>query len=259
MIAGHWEFKIASQSDRLLRHCRSHPLPGLGAGMAESTRQRYEALGIDIVLDRHRGLCITPSATADIIVAGALPFEVTGPRGEVIADEYEIEIRIRPGFPGTLPTVYETSKRVPADYYKLAGGALCLGAPTEVRLILRRSPTLLTVVDQFVIPYLFGYSSYLRNGKMPYGELDHGNDGIRKYLAEMFGGTTAAHPEEFLKLASKKKRDANKCPCPCDSGRRLGRCHSRSTNHWRRRIGRHWFRNEYDRVKKLLKQEGKRN
>ena len=63
---------------------------------------------------------------------------------------------------------------------------------------------------------------------------------------------TAEVPEEFLCLTGMKKRVANKHPCPCGSGRRLGRCHCRRVNHLRRTIGRTWFQAEYQRVASLL-------
>jgi hypothetical protein len=47
---------------------------------------------------------------------------------------------------------------------------------------------------------------------------------------------------EFVRLAALRRREANKHPCPCGSGRRLGRCHNRRVNHLRGRLGRSWFR-----------------
>jgi hypothetical protein len=42
----------------------------------------------------------------------------------------------------------------------------------------------------------------------------------------------------YCVLATMKRRRANKRPCPCGSGRRLGRCHNRKVNILRDRVGR---------------------
>jgi hypothetical protein len=50
---------------------------------------------------------------------------------------------------------------------------------------------------------------------------------------------------EFLRLASLKRRHANKRPCPCRSGRRVGRCHRAVVHEARRRLGRFTCREQY--------------
>jgi hypothetical protein len=224
--------------------------------MPDSFRQRYEELQIEALLARYPRLRIVPSQDERFALKGTLDFHVIGPANEDIADSYEIELTIRPGFPKELPGVRETGGRIPKDYHNLRGGELCVGAPTEIRLRLREAPTLLTFVEGFVVPYLYGYSHREKHGTIPYGELAHGNDGIRQNLAAMFRAKSMEQSEEFLRLAGMKKRSANKLPCPCGSGRRLGRCHNRSVNQWRREIGRHWFSAEYERIAELLKVYG---
>ena len=218
--------------------------------MSASLRQRYEALQVEPALTDYPGLRIVPSRNGHLTLRGALEFRATGPQGEEIADSYDVELRIPSGFPTALPSAWETGGRVPSDYHTLDDGQLCLGAPTAIRLKLKSNPTLLGFINGLVIPYLYGHAYFLTHGKMPFGELDHGVEGLRHQLATMFGAHSGEHPEEFLRFTGMKKRDANKRPCPCGSGRRLGRCHNRSVNGQRRRMGRLWFRAEYVRVTK---------
>jgi len=124
-------------------------------------------------------------------------------------------------------------------------------------LILTLSPTLLTVIEKLVIPYLFGFSFRTRHGSMPYGELAHGPKGIRQYIATLYGSRCAADVKEFLRLTSLRRRHANKWPCPCGSGRRLGRCHHHTVNGLRDCLGRAWFREEYARVAEF--EEGRKH
>lgn len=220
--------------------------------MSDSLRQRHEALQVEEVLTAYPGLRIVSSRNGHLTLRGALDFRATGPTGEEIADSYDVQLCIPSGFPTALPEVWETGGRIDDDHHKLEDGRLCLGAPTEIRLRLKANPTLLALINGFVIPYLYAHTFFQKHGSMPFGELDHGDKGLRQQLADMFGARGTERPEEFLRLAGMKKRDANKQSCPCGSGRRLGRCHNRSVNGQRRRTGRLWFRAEYLTVKKWL-------
>lgn len=215
--------------------------------MSEPTRDRYEQWQVEAVLQRYAGLRIVPARADELRFAGALAFHVTGPDGETIEDQYDVDVRVSPRFPTAVPMVLETGGRIDDEYHKLEGGALCLGSPTALRMMLKESPTLLTFVERILIPYLYGYSYFVRHGTMPYGQLDH-RTGIRDFIAETFGACGGANPEEFLRLAGLQRHRANKHFCPCGSGLRLGRCHNRSVNNFRKRLGRLWCRDEYVRV-----------
>jgi len=217
-------------------------------------RERYEKLQVAALLRNHSGLRIVPSRNGTVVFKGVLRFNFASPSDENISDEYHVEMRVPAGFPDAEPMVRETGRRIPSSYHKLKHGYLCLGTPTQIRMTLRRSPTLPTFVDLFVIPYLFGHSFYERHGKVPYGELAHGAPGIRQHLCDLFNVTSSKQPEKFLRVAGLKMRVANKHPCPCGSGRRLGQCHNRRVNQLRRTIGRTWFCAEYHRVVRLLQE-----
>jgi hypothetical protein len=220
--------------------------------MCSAIAQPFRDWGLDELLAKYVELRIRPSASESTLIGGRLSFRVVAPRGEVVEDEYDIELQVPPSFPHSLPTVYETAKRVPREYHKLEGNALCLGAPIAIRLRLATAPSLLTLVDEFVVPYLAGYSHFVRNGTMLFGELAHGPEGIRQYLRELFQAGRSRHPEQFVFLASRRKRSANKLHCPCGSGRRLGKCHNRSVNSLRTAFGRRFFAVEYQRLLSML-------
>jgi hypothetical protein len=219
--------------------------------MPESCRDRHSRWQVAAVLAKYSGLRLAPSGN-DIVLEGTLGFRVIGPDRQPLDDEYEVVLRLPDSAPNGLPTVRETGGRIPPSYHKLQGDFLCLGAATAIRLTLLQSPSLLTFVERYVIPYLYGYSYFSQRGHMPFGELAHGDDGIREYLAGLFGSHEPHRAEEFLLLAGMKKRLANKHPCPCLSGRRLGRCHHRQVNAVRDLAGRLWCRDEYERVVRTL-------
>lgn len=222
--------------------------------IAFSLPRWYAAIELDGLLENFAGMRIVPSDDS-LVLSGDISFKAQGPDGVEIADTYTIKIEVPFSFPETIPSVWETSKRIPRNFHKLTSNRLCLAAPTQLRLGVRKSSSLLQFVKQFVVPYLFGYSYFEQFDRMPFGELSHGNEGIRDYLREMYSAGNARNPEEFLRLSSLHKRVANKRPCPCGSRRRLGRCHNRVVNAYRRELGRKWFAKEYHRVTSSLDDE----
>jgi hypothetical protein len=217
-----------------------------------SARHRLQQWDLDGLLMKYAGLRIAPSPTGALSLSGPLAFRAIGPMGEVIEDEYTVEITVSSRFPSVPPTVLETDGRIPTDYHKLAGNALCLGAPTALRMRLTITPSLVTFVDEFVVPYLAGYTHFAATGLMLFGELAHGDQGIRDFLAELFHSKSTAESEGFVWLASLVKRRANKYRCPCGSGRRLGKCHNRIVNAHRCHMGRKWFAAECERLERYV-------
>jgi hypothetical protein len=175
-------------------------------------------------------------------VAGALAFCAEGSDKKRIEDEYLVEVSVPESFPERVPIVQETGGRIPSFFHKLDNGALCLGSPTRLRLILRESPSLLHFVERCVVPYLYGYSYFEKHGTLPFGELRHGAAGIRQDFASLLGIDDEDIVDGLVRLAAMRKRHANKQPCPCGSRRRLGRCHHRAVNRLRGGLGRQWFR-----------------
>ena len=91
------------------------------------------------------------------------------------------------------------------------------------------SPSVLRFVERCLIPYLYGYSHFSATGVMPFDELYHGELGSLQDLTGLLG-TKMDDALPFCFLASMLRRRANKRPCPCGSGWRLGRCHNRRVN-----------------------------
>ena len=216
--------------------------------MSEAMRQCFLRWRMKELLSKYPGLRLRPMVSGYVILAGAFAFSAEGPTKEGIDDLYEIEIAIPKQFPDQLPRVREMNGRIPPSFHKLVDGSLCLGSETRLRLTVMQSPFILSFVEHCVIPYLYGYSFFERHGKLPFGELSHGGDGIREDLAELFGIRTDM-VADFVRTAALKKGIANKRPCPCGSALRVGRCHHKRINHLRKCLGRQWFRFLYIQVR----------
>ena len=197
--------------------------------------------GVDELLRKYPELRLQPATKNEMVIAGSLGFSAQTRGHKLITDRYEVSISVPPDYPRAIPLLRETAMRIPRDFHKLNSGHLCLGSPTRLRLILAETPSLLSFVERCVIPYLYAYSIVESGGVLPFGELSHGARGLRDDLASMIGVNDDVVLLGVVRLLVMKKRKANKLPCPCGSGMRLGRCHNRKLNMLRTKLGRGWF------------------
>ncbi len=198
---------------------------------------RYARWRLDVLLRTYPGLNTEPHDGPELRIAGDLSFAAVG-RGVTISDSFAIEMLVPPSFPNVLPQVRETGGRIPRDFHQFKNGNLCLGSPIRLALLFGHGSTLIDFVETALIPYLFGFSFRERHGRLPFGELRHGNAGISQDARSFFHITDDNLFLPLLGLAALQRRRANRQPCPCGSGLRLGRCHNIAVNEVRRRYGR---------------------
>ena len=206
--------------------------------MTESVADRFRMSEIAELLVRYPGLRLVPSGSMALRVEGTLTFSADGKMTEVIEDAYDVRIEAPENFPEQMAMAWETAGRIPPNYHKLTSEALCLGSRVGLRLQMGGSRSLLRFVERCVIPYLYGYSYSVKHGAPPFGELEHGELGSLQDLASLLGVEDLNLAFGYCALAATKRRRANRRPCPCNSGRRLGRCHNRKVNALRHRVGR---------------------
>lgn len=195
------------------------------------------------VFSKYPGLRLVPTADG-VVLNGNLDFAATFNGHGTIEDSYYLKIHVPTSFPKQLPKVWDCGERVPESFHTHYDRSLCLGSPVRQHVKLGKHPTFLDFIDQLVVPYLYAFSYFEKHKELPFGELTHGNDGLKEDYAQLFGLDSKDGVVEMLTLASLKKRVANKRPCPCRSGKRLGRCHNRKVNHLRKALGRTWFAEE---------------
>jgi hypothetical protein len=211
----------------------------------------YYRFGVVEALERFSGLSIRPSGTGELVLRGGLEFSASNAAVGCAEDCFRIEIRVPKNFPVVMPSVRELANRIPATFHKLRDGSLCLGSPFQIRAKLRTVPTLSGYIERCVIPYLFGFTVFERTGKMPFGELEHGGRGLLDEFREITGAKSDVACISFVRLLGMKKRIANKLPCPCGSGRRLGKCHSRRINRLRNIASRGWYSGQAEYLRRI--------
>lgn len=189
-------------------------------------------------LSRQPGLTLAPSVSSEVLIEGQLRCHRVGPNEVVVDAHYALKIEVPREFPRVLPRVFETQGRVPQTFHHNPDGSLCLGSPIAIRFEIEEEPTVGGFIDRVIVPYLYSHAYYVRFDRMPFGELAHGATGLEDDVRHLFRLPRGTNAEEFLRLASLKRRHANKRRCPCRSGLRLGRCHANAVHQARRRLGR---------------------
>ena len=226
--------------------------------MTETVAERFRRSEIAAVLTRYPELRLVPSASMALRVEGSLRFSASGKTTEVTEDSYDVRLDIPQGFPQPMALAWETGGRIPPNYHKLDNGPLCLGSRVGQRLQMGRSSSVLRFIERCVIPYLYGYSYFVKHGAPPFGELEHGELGSLQDLAILLGVQDLSLALAYSLLAATKRQRANCRSCPCGSGRRLGRCHNRKVNALRKRVGRLVLASEMRMIARALREQSPR-
>lgn len=186
------------------------------------------------------------------VLCGRFEFAAEHPSGITIRDAFELEIEIPDGFPNEVPTVREAGSRIPRNglfHINSGDDTLCLGSPLSLLLALASEPSIDGFATRCIIPYLFTVSHKLSHGgPFLFGELDHGSAGELDDYVNLFGLKTRGQAIETLEVLGLKKRLANKRPCPCGCGVRLGRCKFNLViRRFRDLASRSWYRARFNR------------
>lgn len=158
---------------------------------------------------------------------------------------FSLRISVSRNFPREVPRVSETRGEIPetCDHHINHDGSFCLGSEIKVKSILSEGPDLLAFSDRILTPFLYSVSHKILFDFFPYGELAHGEKGLVDDYQTIFKVRDKASVLLALKALSVRKRAANKLPCPCNCGSRLGKCDYRFfINQWRMLDRRRWFR-----------------
>ena len=157
------------------------------------------------------------------LVHGPLDFRAKY-NSETITGVFNIEITFPEDYPATPPTAREIGGCIPSDFHKNENDILCLTAPVILKMQFSQSPTLIFFVDNIVVPYLYSFRYWEKNGKMPFGEYAHGFEGIIQSYQDLLNSTSDIVVLKLLRILAEGNYRGH-IPCPCDSGKKLRNCH----------------------------------
>jgi len=207
-------------------------------------------------LSDYPGMSIAPCSNAGTLLRGKFRFRANVSGSDEIEDFYRLEIVVPDKFPQALPKVKETGGKIPRDsnFHVNSDGTLCLGSPLRLLRKVHSAPNLTGFADKCLVPYLYAVSYKLAHGgEFVFGELAHGNQGIVDDYSDLLGLKGVAQIVEAIRLLGIRKRIANKRPCPCGCGKKLGTCpfHHR-LNEFRKMASVSWFKahalNDWNRI-----------
>jgi hypothetical protein len=219
----------------------------------------WDKIGIKDFLLKNADMTFVASSSTQVVVEGTYHLHAYHSSKGNVDGDYKLRIEIPDSFPKEIPIVREVSYKIPRDNNhhvnrdtKNHTDSLCLGSRIKILGIISEYPTISGFVEKCVVPFL--YSTALNN--FVFGELEHGCDGILEEYQEIFSVSTDRQVLNILLCMSRKKRIANKQPCPCGCGYRLGKCNLHEIiNKIRRLASRNSFKVEYNNIIKEKKIE----
>ena len=210
-----------------------------------------ERLGLHGFLDAYPEMRVRPSPSSALRLEGEFGFRADYRARLIIEDAYRLQVNVSRHFPKDLPKVLELDERIPrqADYHVSDDGTLCLGSPLRLYLIAFKHPHLIEFAKRSLVPYLYANSYREQKGTYPFGELAHGVGGELDDYAQFLGLEGPGQATEAIALMAMKRRLANKRPCPCGCGMRLGVCRFNETiRRLRSQLGRTVFKQLYNKL-----------
>ncbi len=172
-------------------------------------------------------MSVVPQKEGSLVLEGCFSFEASTTSHGSESGTYLLRIKVPPSFPAELPRVQELGKRIPKnpEHHINSDGSLCLGSRIRLLVQISKEPTLCGFAKNCLIPYLFAITRKLKHGNaLVFGELAHGNTGELNDYADLLNLDNPPAVLCALKYLGMKKRRANKLPCPCGCGLRLGKC-----------------------------------
>jgi hypothetical protein len=207
----------------------------------------WELIGLPDFLRAFPEMSVCPNRSGDLLLRGKFNISAQTPSGPQINDTYSLEMKVPKNFPSDIPAITELETKIPRDgkHHTNPDNTLCLGSPIRLRKLIHAEPTLHGFAFNCLVPFLYGVSRKRLHPQDGFfmGELDHGEPGIVSDYKALFGLASRDQVIYALKLLGIKKRIANKRPCPCECGMRLGKCKTRlALNDFRKLAARSWFR-----------------
>ncbi len=207
--------------------------------------RHWDAFGLEDFLAAHPRIRILEINDARLVLAGEYYLKAQFPGSQLVERTYRLKLVYPRDYPAKLPAVIDEEKYFPRnqEYHTYGDGSCCLGSELKIKSLLKDNLSLSAFFEKIVDGFLYAVTHRIEYGNFPYGELAHGEQGLVDDYGEMFGVSGKQAVMRALQALGKRKREANKLPCPCGCGLRSGRCDYRFVlNGFRNIERRRWFR-----------------
>lgn len=172
-----------------------------------------------------------------------------------LEDGFHLDVFIPTTYPNDVPRVQEVGGRIPNDFHRNSDGELCLGLPIQVKRKFLSQPTLLNFINNCIIPFLFSFSYFEKYGKMPFGEVGHGVQGLISGYKKEFDTNNIWTIYRLMKYLCDYSYPGFD-PCTCGSGKRLFECHGKKIIELKQLQYPYQFQKERNQIEKHLSVNG---
>ena len=207
--------------------------------------RHWGALGLENFLAAHPRIRIIEINNDQLVLAGEYHLKARLAGSQLVDRTYKLRLICPRDYPKKLPKVIDEEKYFSRnqEYHTYSDGSFCLGSELKIKLLLQGNHSLTVFFEEIIDRFLYSVTHRIEFGVFPYGELAHGEQGLIDDYGEMFGLNGKLAVVRALHALGKRKREANKFPCPCCCGLRLGCCDYRFVlNKFRNIDRRRWFR-----------------
>lgn len=183
--------------------------PELVKEIEATLREGYPNLHLLIVLGRAE-------------VRGTFP--VWAPDGQGL-DRYRVSIELPADYPKVLPVVREVGGRLPwhEDYHIEREGKACVLMPDDRWRCFPVGAPFRQYLEVPLHNFFLSQTVHAETGEWPFGQWDHGRDGIFQYYRWLLDTDDDLAVRRFLHVLA--KIDLKKhYECPCGSGKKIKKC-----------------------------------
>lgn len=205
----------------------------------------WTGIGLEEFLAAHPRIRIIEINDDRVELAGEYHLKAQLAGSQLVDQTYRLRLVCPHDYPQTLPKVFDEGRYFPRiqDYHTYSDGSFCLASEIRIKSQLRDDHSLTAFFEKIIDRFLYAVTHRKEFGNFPYGELAHGEQGLIDDYGEMFGLSGKLAVLRALQALGKRRREANKLPCPCGCGLRLGLCDYRLIlNQFRCIERRRWFR-----------------
>lgn len=207
--------------------------------------RHWDGLGLEDFLASHPRIRIVEINNDKVELVGEYHLKAQLAGSQLVDRIYHLRLVCPRDYPRKLPEVLDEGRYFPRtqEYHTYSDGSFCLGSELKIKSLLFGDHSFTAFFENIVDRFLYAITHRIEFGNFPFGELAHGEQGLIDDYGEMFVLSGKLSVLRALRALGKRKREANKLPCPCGCGGRLGCCNYRFLlNEFRNIESRRWFR-----------------
>jgi len=198
-------------------------------------------------------LKLKPLSTPEIVFEGLIEDKVRYKDFEELEFIYKIRIVVPEQYPNELPDYFIIDESVtPDDDLHIQSkpyGKICLGVPLRLMMELNKAQTLSKYTENVLLPFLYGLTYKLKNGRFPFDTVGHYAPGRLEEYKKMLKLKDETAIIKAFEILCMENGNALFERCPCGCGKLYISCNYRNTlEQYRDLSSKQWYREEAKKI-----------